>query len=284
MFEVLATDLDGTLFYPKKRLTLIAKKNLALLKKMHERGGRVVLVTSRSEVFLKKLDERLGFPVDVIGTDGTFVRIDGNVVRNVVFDPEPFRAFVADIRKEYDPGLLLLTTRQHPIVMTKTRVSKFTNFVYFIYELSQGAYRDSYIRSDQFFYSEIQKGQVSKLMVLIGLTKKKQKQAEKICEDLKAKYPDYEFAWLNQFIEITPKGCSKASGLAFYLDYLGINHDNVVVVGDSGNDVPMFEAFHENSYCMKHSPASVRAKAKHTIPHVYDLEPLLCPSEDSNPS
>lgn len=284
MFQVLATDLDGTLFYPKKRLTLIARKNLALLKKMHDRGGRVVLVTSRSEVFLKRVDEKLGFPVDVIATDGTFVRIDGEVVRDEVFDPEPFRNFVADIRKEYDPGLLLVTTRDHPIVMTKTRVSKFTNFVYFVYELSQGAYRDKYIRSDQFFYSEIQRGKVSKLMVLIGLSKKKQKEAEKICEDLKVKYPAYEFVWLNQFIEITPKGCSKASALAFYLDYLGISHDNVVVVGDSGNDVPMFEAFYENSYCMKHSPASVRAKAKHVTPHVYDLEPLLCPSEDSNPS
>lgn len=284
MIKVLATDLDGTLFYPKKHIRLVAKKNRELLRDFIADGGRVALVSSRAEPFLVKLKKKLDLPLDFIGCDGTFITINGQSVMDKVFDPEKAKQLIAELRQDYDPGLILMTTRSHPAIMTRTRVSHMTNFLYFAYEAFQGAYREPYIRSDHFFYSELAKGEVRKLMVLIGLSKKKQALAETITHDLAAKYPDFEFAWLNQFIEITPKGCSKASGVAFYLDYLGLGHDNVVVVGDSGNDVPMFEAFHENSYCMDHAKDSVKAKAAHVVSHVYDLYPVLCPSVGSAPS
>jgi hypothetical protein len=57
--------------------------------------------------------------------------------------------------------------------------------------------------------------------------------------------------------------------------------DNVYVIGDSGNDVPMFEAFYENSFCMGHAPQSIREKAKHVVENYTDLEHTLYPLEDS---
>ena len=284
MIKVLATDLDGTLFYPKSPISLVNAKNKALLRDFISSGGRVALVTSRAESFLNKVKYKLQHPVDFIGCDGTVVNVDGTNVLDRVFDPTQARALIAEIRKDYDPGLILMATREHPTIMTKTRVSNVTNFFYFVYEAVQGAYREPWIRSDHLFYNELAKGEVRKLMVLIGITKKKQMLAEKITETLSNRYPDFEFTWLNQFIEITPKGCSKASGVSFYLDYLGISHDNVLVVGDSGNDAPMFAAFHENSYCMEHAKESVRQKAAHVIRRVSDLRPVLCPSVDSTPS
>ena len=281
MIKALATDLDGTLFYPKKHISLVNRKNRLLLRDFIARGGKVALVSSRAEPFLTKVKRRLGLPLDFVGCDGTFVTVDGKRVLDRVLDPEKTKALIAEVRAEYDPGLIIMTTRDHPAIMTRTRVSKVTNFLYFAYELFQGAYHEPYIRSDPFFYNELAKGEVRKLMLLVGLTKQKQKLAEKMTKELAVKYPDFEFAWLNQFIEITPKGCSKASGVAFYLDYIGLNHDNVLVVGDSGNDVPMFEAFHENSYCMSHAKASVKAKAAHVVDRVSDLYPVLCPSVDN---
>ena len=284
MIKVLATDLDGTLFYPKKRVRLVATKNKALLRDFIDQGGRVTLVSSRAEPFLNKLKEKLDLPIDFIGCDGAFVNINGENVFDRVMEPDRAKQLLAEIRNDYDPGLIIIATRDHPIIMTQTRVSHMTNFLYFVYEAFQGAYREPYIRSDHFFYSELAKGEVRKIMVLIGVTKKKQALAERVTERLRAKYPEFEFMWLNQFIEITPKGCSKASGVSFYLDCLGLSHDNVLVVGDSGNDAPMFQTFHENSYCMSHAKDSVKALAAHVIDHVYDLYPVLCPSVDSTTS
>ncbi len=284
MIQVLATDLDGTLFYPKSRISIVNSKNQALIRDFLSRGGRVAMVSSRAEPFLAKVKSKLNIPLDYIGCDGTFINVDGKNVLDRVFDPVMAKQLIAEIRRDYDPGLILMATRDYPTIMTRTKVNKITNIFYFIYEAVQGAYREPWVRSDHFFYSELAKGEVRKLMVLIGLTRKNQLKAEKITAHLAEKYPDFEFTWLNQFIEITPKGCSKASGVGFYLDYLGISHDNVLVVGDSGNDVPMFQAFHANSYCMAHAKPSVREKAAHVISRVSDLYPTLCPSVDNVPS
>ena len=281
MAKVIATDLDGTLFYPKKRLSMVDKKNRAFLKRFSESGGRILISSSRSEQFYAKMKEKLDFPVDFVGCDGTFVFCDGKKIFDKAFEVTSLKRLIADLRDHYDPPLMLLTTREAPLIMTKTKVSHWTNFVYFLYQSVQGVYREPVIRSDHFFYGAIEKGGAHKLMVLIGLTAKKKELAEKITDDLRRKYPEFEFMWLDQFIEITPKGCSKGAGVAFYLDYLGISHDNVMVVGDSGNDVSMFEAFYENSYCMDHAPESVRAKAKNVVSRVYELESKLYPSVDS---
>ena len=284
MIKVLATDLDGTLFYPKSPISLVNAKNKALLHDFLESGGRVAMVTSRSELFLTKVKDKLQMPIDFVGCDGTVINVDGANVLDRVFDPVQARALLAELRDEYHPGLIIMATRSHPAITTKARVNFITNFSYFVYEAIQGAYREPWVRSDHLFYNELAKGEVRKLMVLVGLTKKKQMLAEKITETLSERYPDFQFTWMNQFIEITPKGCSKASGVAFYLDYLGISHDNVLVVGDSGNDAPMFAAFHENSYCMSHAKESVKQQAAHIIQRVSDLRPVLCPSVDSTPS
>lgn len=284
MIKLLATDLDGTLFFPKKRAKLIPSRNKKFIADFVKRGGKVVLVSSRGDAFLERTRQRLGVPVDFIGTDGTWIQIDGKVVREDVFEIESCKKLLNELRRDYDPKMILISTREHPNVLTRTDVSKVTNLFHFLWQMVQGAYREPFIRSDNFFYQELNKGTVRKMMILIGITKANQRRAKEITEVLQKRYPDFEFVWLNQFIEITPKGCSKASGLSFYLDYLGISHDNVAVVGDSGNDVPMFQEFYENSYCMKHAPAAVKAQAKNVIGYVSDLRPVLCPSEDDTPS
>lgn len=284
MIKVLATDLDGTLFFPKKRIRLVPSKNKALIRKFVSRGGKVVLISSRGDAFLERVKKRLGVPVDYVGTDGTLVNIDGKVVREEAFEVDKGKKLIAELRRDYDPKMILISTRDHPNVMTRTDVSKVTNFFHFMWQMVQGAYREPFIRSDNYFYQELNRGNVRKMMILIGVTKANQLRAKEIAEVLKKRYPDFEFMWLNQFIEITPKGCSKASGLSFYLDYLAINHDNVAVVGDSGNDVPMFKAFPKHSFCMKHALPEVRQEAASVIRYVSDLAPVLCPSEDDTPS
>ena len=281
MAIILATDLDGTLFYPKKPFVMVSKENRKLLKTINEHGDRVVVVSSRSRQFYDHMRKKIGMDFDFVGTDGTFVSVGGKTIRDEFFDPQELNALVNDLRNEYDPPLFLATSAYYPNIINRTRVSKFTNFAYFMYQMVQGTYREKFIRSDQVFFREIASGKVCKLMVLIGLTKKKKQRAFEITNLLSKKYPQFQFVWLNQFIEITPRGCSKASGLKFYLDYLDLNHDNVFVVGDSGNDVPMFDAFKEHSFAMEHASPEVKSHASQVIRRVHDLQQVLYPSADS---
>ena len=43
------------------------------------------------------------------------------------------------------------------------------------------------------------------------------------------------------YYEIMPKGYSKASGIRFLADALGVDMAQTVAVGDSSNDIPMLE-------------------------------------------
>ena len=43
----------------------------------------------------------------------------------------------------------------------------------------------------------------------------------------------------NDFVEIIPKGHSKASGIEYLINYLHIPHENTYALGDSANDLPM---------------------------------------------
>ena len=56
----------------------------------------------------------------------------------------------------------------------------------------------------------------------------------------------------------------------------------MLVVGDSGNDISMFEAYQKNSFCMEHSPDAVKKHAAHVVKRFYDLEKYLYPSEERN--
>ena len=53
------------------------------------------------------------------------------------------------------------------------------------------------------------------------------------------------------FFEMSPKGCSKATGIKFILDYFGISVDNAYVFGDGNNDLEM----------LKYAPHSIVPKA-----------------------
>ncbi|NLB49066.1 MAG: HAD hydrolase family protein [Erysipelotrichia bacterium] len=84
-----------------------------------------------------------------------------------------------------------------------------------------------------------------------------------------------ESSWTVKVIELTPRGCTKGNGVEKYCQIMNIDHNNVYVVGDSGNDISMFEKFYERSYCMRRGHPSARKYAKHIISRVYKLEKLI---------
>lgn len=280
----IATDLDGTLFYPKKTIRMITSHNRKFINRFMDDGGHVIIVSSRSTYISQKVSSNLHRQIDTVCCNGSFVICNNQIIKETFFETSYLKAILAYMRNTFDPPMILLTSKDRNLVLTRTNVSKMTNVLYFIWNFLQGVYRDPFVRSDHIFAREVEKGQVYKIMCMIGITKSKMTQAMYINDLLREKFPEAEFSWIGQFIEITPKGCSKSEGLAFYLDYNKISRDNVIVVGDSGNDISMFEAFNKQSYCMAHADKRVQKHAAHIIRRFSDLEKVLYPSEDSKES
>ncbi|MBP5091329.1 MAG: HAD-IIB family hydrolase [Bacilli bacterium] len=277
---LIATDLDGTYLYPKHRFKLLQKSYVDFSKRFIADGGRLLFVTSRNKHLYKKLSKKVGGGVDMIGCNGSLVFSGGELVKESYFDNASLVPLMEEIEKEYKPMLCMACGEKHNLVVPRKKES----IIFRFYLLSQVRLGDKFVVNTKMYNWELKNDKVYKMMVFIGWGKKGRAKAERVTEELKAKYPDYEWCWSNEIIEITPKGCTKSSGLSFYLDYNHISHDNVLVVGDSGNDISMFEEFQEHSYCMAHGPASVRMKAKYTIRRFDELEKVLYPSADSKNS
>lgn len=276
MNKVIATDLDGTLFYPKARINMITKKNLAFLRRHSDAGGRIVLVSGRNSNFLQRVADKIDRPVDYIGCNAAFIKADGKYIKKVFFDKEKLNLALAEIDKLYAPRACFLMSEDNRFVSRDKFDSHFYRFAYKVWNFAQGAYREPLVVSKKQYDEIIDSGKVVKIMLLFGLGKKncaKSKEANKV---LRERFSDVlEASWSGEFIELSPAGCSKSEGLKYYLDYFNINHSDVYVVGDSGNDISMFNTFPEHSFCMKHASLSVSKYARFTIRRFSDIEKYI---------
>ena len=69
MTKYLATDLDGTLFYPKLKSTYVSKENIEALKVFNK---NVIIVSGRNQLFAKKICKFLSINETFIACNGAF--------------------------------------------------------------------------------------------------------------------------------------------------------------------------------------------------------------------
>ncbi|MCQ3035980.1 MAG: HAD family hydrolase, partial [Bacilli bacterium] len=224
-------------------------------------------------------------PFDFLTCSSADVSINGDMVRSIVIPSETIQELVRRINDECHPAGYLLTSKKHNLIIRYNLPrTKFIENMYLLYHKFQFKYREEFILDNDAFDKELVEGEIQKMMIFFGLRKKNYDKAKAINKELRAKYPDAEFSWSNQVIELTPKNCNKGDGLEYYCNVSNISKDNVYVVGDSGNDIAMFNKFHEHSYCMAHSYPSVKKYAKHIISRVWKLDKLVLKGEKPHES
>src|SRR5574344_142687 len=267
--KTLAIDLDGTLFYPKKHITMISKKNVVFVRKFIDDGGRVVLVTGRNYNYAFKSAKKVGRDLDFIACNSTYIYSGGKVMRNEFISAQESADGLQYISKTYNPLALLLFSKTKDIVLTIRPGLAIIKVFYWIWYQFQGAYKEDVIISDAVFKKELVDGNARKILVFFGFSKKQKAFASKANKELYKMFPNMEFSWSDSSIEITPKGIKIAEGLEFYCQHNNLNHDEVYVIGDSGNDISTFKAF-KNSFCMAHAHPSVKKYAQHIVKRVYN--------------
>ncbi len=83
-----------------------------------------------------------------------------------------------------------------------------------------------------------------------------------ICEEMNRYLSHKIVAYANDhFVNVVPAGVSKATGLEFVHEFAGVDEQDVYVVTDGYNDIPLLEEF-DNNYAMEMAPAEVAMHAK----------------------
>lgn len=278
MIKVIATDLDGTLFYPKRKVRLLTSKNRRFLKNMIESGRRIAVVSGRNIEIGERIEKKIADKIDMIACNGAFVSLsDGRKIMHGI-DHQLVRKVYDELKHNEGIKAWLFMTSKYPLIITYHDIKKREYAICFLGMRLQGVYREKYITGDEALEKALNdpECQFFKVMPYFGYHSiAKEIAYNKTIEYEKRYGKDLEVLWSNDSIEMMKKGINKANALKTYIDMLKFNESEVAVIGDSGNDIPMFQEFYENSFVMSHAPETVRKEAKTVIEMVADVEDYL---------
>ncbi|MBN1043794.1 HAD-IIB family hydrolase [Clostridium botulinum] len=259
--KLLASDLDGTLVVGNE---LKNYKDLTSINKLKEHGHKLIVSTGRSYDLVIPLMEKYDIEYDyLLLCNGSLIM---NRAHEMVFDEWVSNEISNKIINDYynDETLVYVDNYKNSIFIDNPNFDK-----------SQiGDMMDLFTKK-----INIQEAVSSKddyKIISLSPVDKDQVKAEKIKDEIIKKYGEHVEAYRNQFfVDVVPKGCSKGNALKRILEVEDISKDNLYVVGDSFNDVSMFNTTH-NSYTFNDSEEKVKEYANHEVDYVYEvIEELL---------
>lgn len=277
MIKLIATDLDGTLFFPKKKILLLTRINKKFLKEYVKNGNKLVLVSGRNHEIAKRISKKLKKDIDMVACNGSIV-----YKGNEIIDKHPMNK--ADIIALYEANLLnenigqwIFMTNKHNIIIVPNGMGTIIKVCYRIGMSFQFKYQGTFSFGKRFLRKEFNDPNVEfyKAMAIYGLGKKACERARLACIDFNEKLGDkFEIFWSSESVEFMSKGVNKASALDILVKEYGFNQDEVAVIGDSGNDVPLFDKY-PNSFVMAQAYEEVKAKAKTVVEGVHSLKQYI---------
>lgn len=236
MYKLIFIDLDGTLLNDEKE---ISEENIKWLNKAYkEKGITTIITTGRQLGFVKDLYNRYNcsFGDYVIASNGAIIKNikTGEYINKDVFNKEEVR----NLRKIY----------------------KEENLEYFMIYTENESYRENNYEKETLEQDKILVENIDELLernpeLIVSLCifgGKEEKLIKAINKVEKVnKFDSSPICIYNQttngftinekYFDVMKKNCNKKNAVKKVMDTLGVNHDEIIVIGDGGNDLPMFE-------------------------------------------
>lgn len=266
MVKVIASDMDGTLLNSSHQ---IHEENIVAIKKAQELGVKFTIVTGREFDGVEPLIKESGLKCDYVLMNGAEYRDeDGNIIKKINMDKNHVNEVISVVKRAgmssqlFTPnGMYTTDTKEDALKGVVYRIHKFNKDISIEEAFEQAKNhifftRLKYIENmKEFIDSDIE---VRKIIIFhndIDLVEKTKKELEKI-EGLAV---SSSFA---DNIEITDIEAQKGIILGKVVEELGIDRDDVIVLGDSFNDESLFTEFRE-SYAMENAIPEIKKIAKY---------------------
>lgn len=266
MIKIIASDMDGTLLNSKHE---IHEENIRAIKRAHGLGVKTVISTGREYESVKPLLDEAGLRCQCVLMNGAEYRDeDGNIIEKINIEKGKVTKITdmvqaVGIRTNIftNKGLYTINTKEEALKGMAHMVQHFEKGVSFkeAIELAKEYPRFKalkYIENlEEFLRSTIE---IRKIIAfynegdIIARMKKKVNGIGGLA--VSSSFKDN--------IEITDKFAQKGLILAKVVHKLGIDRDEVMVIGDSFNDYSMFEEFKE-SFAMGNAIPEIKKIAKH---------------------
>lgn len=270
MIKILFSDLDGTLLYDQGHDTYpVTIANKEAIQRLQKAGIRFAVATSRSFYFLNQLMEEADF--DTVAFNGNQVWADKKMMDCAHFTRQEIEK-ICDYTHAYSKETRIFFVNQdNDLLFVDIQMPMVQGYI----ENRLGKYQD---------HREI-------LEVSILDYKKEDIQAI-LCTYASQEAADAARKRLEGYSEITvintgertftltKENRTKVSGIKKIAKFYGIKDDEVAVIGDSYNDIAMFEHF-SCSFCMRHAKPEIQQKACKIVDSVSEAIDILLSSHSS---
>jgi Cof subfamily protein (haloacid dehalogenase superfamily) len=245
--KIIFFDIDGTIL--SHRNYKISKSTITAIREARANGHLVFINTGRTFSEIDDEIKEVGFNGYVCGC-GTYITYDSSVLFHKTLDLQTRQSIVQDLlRLKIDAVLegneaIFFNNRSH---------NEQLDFIKDMYQRKHFSILD-WEGSDLDF---------DKFCIWINSTQ--------AVNTFREKYKD-QFDFIsrdNRFLEVIPKGFSKATGIEYLLNHLSIPHENAYALGDSANDYTMLK-YVRHSIGMGNSEEIIRSIVSYITKDVDD--------------
>lgn len=231
--RLIAIDIDGTLLDSNHQ---VSDANLTVLRRAHERGVEIVLVTGRRHAFALPVAQSLGFHVTLISSDGAVTRMsDGRLFHRELLPAETARALTRHMAAfRGDTVVIFDRETKGALVVAKANELNASirrwmenNPLYLEFgEPLETAIAESPIQV-RFCGSINRMREAETALLASGL-------ADKMTM-LRTQYEERDFC----LVIVLNQACSKGHALRRWAEHRGIPRQQVMAIGDNYNDIEM---------------------------------------------
>lgn len=263
MSKLLASDIDGTLLLNKK----IHHKSIENIDKFKNDGNLFILSTGRALCDLNNIINEYNLDVDAyVLCNGAFI-LDSNfnIIENykinasIVYEISKYVLELKDFRVSVLDGYTNYILKSKDILRSKNifNLSILKRIMKVLLGKSSNL---KLIDLNDLKYNNFN----INIMSICSLDKSIE-DAEILKNHLNDTFGDYITSYRNNyFVDVVFKGCSKATGIERVCSEFDLSDNNVYVIGDSWNDLSMFERYN-NSYTFSYAEEPLKGKANKVI-------------------
>lgn len=264
MTKYLATDLDGTLLYPKLKNNYMCKANIDALKVFNK---NVIIVSGRNQLFAKKICNFLSIKETFIACNGAAICCEGKEIFLQHIDTAQLNELIDYVKKTYSKYTMILFDSKGNLYSIcddinraiETEKKHLTNFPKIAYTTDKNIDTINELLSKE--------NSIIKINVALDYDGKIE-----LYNYLNSCNYDFTLAICNGSLEITARGINKGASLKRLTEYMKLSNDDVYVIGDDKNDLSMFNEY-PNSFLINHdNNKDLHNKVKHVLDSFKDIK------------
>jgi len=247
--RLLAIDIDGTLLNPTFQ---ISDADLAAIRRTHQLGIEVILVTGRRHTFALPIAQSLGFDFWLISSNGAVTRslkgetfhrdlLPASTCRKLCEGMREFRGNTVITFDTEAKGAIVLERMDELGASIQRWLEKNLSYIDFVVPLEDSLTTDPV--QAMFCGTIARMHQALAALAASGLD----------ITVLRTEYPVRDLS----IVDVLNQGCSKGHALERWANYRGITREQVMAIGDNYNDIEML-AFAGRPFIMGNASEELR--------------------------